>query len=251
MDPSIVGIVGAMGAGKDSLAAAICRLEPAFCVRKFADALREAVSTVADVPAAVSATAEGKALDLSQVERPCAELRLRLVLAAAQATGQEPPAGVVDRMCEALVGERCLGSGAVAIPMTVGRLLQVLGTECFRDLLGADVWIDAFVRRWEADGRPPAVVSDVRFPNEAAAIRALGGVVVRVQRAAAGRSDGRDAGHSSERGADAIDADFVVSNDGSLADLGAAAAHILRCVGRRPTPAERRARPLLAGPADE
>ena len=62
-------------------------------------------------------------------------------------------------------------------------ILQRMGTEAMRGEFGADLWIRAFVA-WRA-ARPEGtrvVVPDVRFPNEADAIRRLGGEVWRVAR---------------------------------------------------------------------
>lgn len=56
-------------------------------------------------------------------------------------------------------------------------LLQNLGVGA-RDILGADVWVDALMRDLPAR----VVITDVRFPNEVAAIRDHGGVVVRIWR---------------------------------------------------------------------
>ncbi|MFT0892971.1 deoxynucleotide monophosphate kinase [Pseudochelatococcus sp. G4_1912] len=57
--------------------------------------------------------------------------------------------------------------------------MQTLGTEWGRDLISPDLWLSA----WQAtlpDG--DVVVDDVRFANEADAIKELGGVMVRVDR---------------------------------------------------------------------
>jgi hypothetical protein len=43
------------------------------------------------------------------------------------------------------------------------------------------VWVDAAFRDY--DPEVPTVVTDVRFPNEIEKIRALGGVIVRIDRA--------------------------------------------------------------------
>ncbi len=59
--------------------------------------------------------------------------------------------------------------------------MQTLGTEWGRELIGPDLWVDAWRARVDAL-RAPVVADDVRFPNEVAAIRALGGAVVRVDR---------------------------------------------------------------------
>jgi hypothetical protein len=67
----------------------------------------------------------------------------------------------------------------------VRRFLQVLGTEGVRDHLGEDAWVRALEKRMWEDGALPkgnAVVTDVRFPNEAAWIANMGGEVWRVKR---------------------------------------------------------------------
>jgi len=88
--------------------------------------------------------------------------------------------------------------------------MQTLGTEWGRRWMGDDFWVNLWAR--SAAGRPLVVVDDCRFPNEAAAVRRLGGRVIRV--------DGRGgiAGkHASEAGIGI--ADEVICNDGSVADL--------------------------------
>lgn len=62
----------------------------------------------------------------------------------------------------------------------VRRLLQELGVS-MREEADPDVWVNAAMR--EAVRRDvPVVFSDTRFPNEARAIRANGGLVIRVDR---------------------------------------------------------------------
>lgn len=86
------------------------------------------------------------------------------------------------------------------------RLLQDLGVGC-RDVLGADVWVDALLARLPAR----AVVTDVRFPNEVDAIHDHGGLVVRVVRAGVVPVNG----HVSETALDDLDLPVVV-NDGPV-----------------------------------
>jgi hypothetical protein len=52
------------------------------------------------------------------------------------------------------------------------RLLQELGVGC-REVLGADVWVNALMATLEG----PSVIVDVRFPNEVDTIRDHGGIV--------------------------------------------------------------------------
>jgi hypothetical protein len=76
--------------------------------------------------------------------------------------------------------------------------MQKVGTEMFRDNLDEDVWIKLALKRIEALSKPYEVeigfprgrmgtrriifITDVRFPNEAQAIRDIGGTIVKVIR---------------------------------------------------------------------
>lgn len=106
--------------------------------------------------------------------------------------------------------------------------MQTLGTEWGRHLIGDDFWAHAWglaadkveqgglaadsLGHW-ASGRY-ITVDDVRFPNEAAAIRSRGGIVVEIQRpglpppAAAHVSETYD-----------LRPDFVIGNNSTPADL--------------------------------
>lgn len=76
-----------------------------------------------------------------------------------------------------------------------------------------DFWVNVAMRKVDLDFRP-AVVTDVRFPNEVDAIRDRGGVLVRVVRPGAVGN-----GHISETAIDHVTADYTVWNTGSIADL--------------------------------
>lgn len=89
--------------------------------------------------------------------------------------------------------------------------MQTLGTQWGRDCMGEDFWVNLWRVR---AGSGNVVTDDCRFANEAAAVRSLGGVVIKLE----GRG-GIAGGHSSE----ALDfiADAVVPNTGSIAQLHA------------------------------
>ena len=95
-------------------------------------------------------------------------------------------------------------------------LMQTLGTEWARNLLDENIWVDIARRKIKAFDSYSVVVTDVRFENEAALIKELGGVILQVQR------EGLDGvgiqGHSSEVGR-GVDADFVIVNDGTFEQL--------------------------------
>lgn len=93
--------------------------------------------------------------------------------------------------------------------------MQTIGTEWGRDLIDSNLWI----RAWQsALAKVPTgvgvVVDDCRFPNEAAAVQAAGGILVRIERSGAGAGA---AGHVSE--AHALRAIWTVPNDYSEANL--------------------------------
>lgn len=106
-------------------------------------------------------------------------------------------------------------------------LLQTLGTEWGRDLVGWDVWVRALHRRceqveavWEDNGYLPRawVISDVRFEDEAAFVREHG-VLIHLVRDGAPPVNG----HVSELGVEfRADVDLVLENNGTLDDLAAA-----------------------------
>lgn len=63
----------------------------------------------------------------------------------------------------------------------VRRLLQATGTEGVRQVIGEDSWVRALKRKI-GTAPSPVVVPDVRFANEADAIRHWGGLLIRVRR---------------------------------------------------------------------
>jgi len=96
---------------------------------------------------------------------------------------------------------------------TARHLLRTLGTEWGRNCIHSELWISV----WESTARQAGygIADDVRFPNEAAAVRRLGGELWAVTRP--GYAD--DSGHASEAGLGDVEFDRVIVNDGSLLDL--------------------------------
>ncbi|MBR18718.1 MAG: hypothetical protein CMA64_00980 [Euryarchaeota archaeon] len=60
--------------------------------------------------------------------------------------------------------------------------LQYIGTEILRDQFNHNIWLHSLENRYMATGRKQTVVSDCRFKNEVGLIKTLGGYVVRVKR---------------------------------------------------------------------
>jgi hypothetical protein len=96
-------------------------------------------------------------------------------------------------------------------------MMQTLGTEWGRACIHPDFWVmiaRAETQRIMADDRS-VVIDDVRFPNEAAMIRDLGGELWRIDRPGVTYSGD----HSSEGGLEDITTDRVIANDGTIAQL--------------------------------
>lgn len=115
-------------------------------------------------------------------------------------------------------------------PLLQGRTprqaMQWLGTEWGRNLIGPEFWIAAWLASVERAGgfyEPGKgwdrliVADDVRFANEAKAIRDRGGIVIRIDRPGAGSTSG--GGHASERLE--FTPDRVIHNRGDLVELRA------------------------------
>lgn len=106
----------------------------------------------------------------------------------------------------------------------VRRLLQAIGTEAGRDIHGEHVWVDMWKRCVAQLPDPTHVIAtDVRFPNEADAIRSLGGVIIRIDNPRLADDDD----HASERAMEAIAPDAVVVNDRDVFDLQAEFVHVV------------------------
>lgn len=73
-------------------------------------------------------------------------------------------------------------------------LLQRMGTEVGRQMFGEDFWVDAAINRIP-DGSK-VVFADVRYPNEAKAIKVLGGEVWRIERPGIGPANDHESEHA-------------------------------------------------------
>lgn len=99
----------------------------------------------------------------------------------------------------------------------VRRLLQAIGTEGGREIVDPDVWVTVAQKKWRLamENGFSAIVTDVRFPNEVAAIREDGGQLWRIVRPGVGPVNG----HCSETCIDGIDTDVVIDNARGVEEL--------------------------------
>lgn len=180
---TIIGVSGYASAGKDTFADALVS-ELGFVKVSFADPMREAL--VALDPT-VAVWEYGK-----------------VYTAALSALMSKDGYGWRD------LKDASEGPDGSIHPQSARALLQRLGTEVGRNLLGADLWVDKLLST--LDQSKSYVIPDVRFPNEAGAIQEAGGFIVRVDR------PGNEAAntHPSEKAMDNYAFDAKVANRGTM-----------------------------------
>lgn len=102
---------------------------------------------------------------------------------------------------------------------TLGELQQIVGT-VLRVHVDPQLWVNTAMESAKST-TADIVFTDVRFPNEVEAIYAMGGVVIRVEGDPTGlrETDARDKTHISETALDDYPFEYVIRNDGTLAEL--------------------------------
>ena len=107
-----------------------------------------------------------------------------------------------------------------------------LGTKFGREFIGTDVWVEAAHRRLTSIQRqtPRALIlcDDLRFPNELARWRALGGVVIGIDRPGVQVSAARA---SAEGLLTFADCDFVLTNGGTREEFACSVEEALSAIG--------------------
>jgi hypothetical protein len=104
----------------------------------------------------------------------------------------------------------------------IRRILQRMGTEVGRNILGENIWVLAVLNNLENNGK--YVFTDCRFENEAEAVTNLWGQVWRIDRPGVGPAND----HISEIGLDDWNFDVRINNAGSIEDLAEKVAHHAR-----------------------
>jgi hypothetical protein len=93
-------------------------------------------------------------------------------------------------------------------PMTARELLQFFGTNVMRKMY-APVWVNATINKIKQEGSLRSVISDVRFPDEADAIKKAGGKLIKLT-----RSVSKDSHPSETALNDYTNFDYVIDNSG-------------------------------------
>jgi len=219
----LIGLVGEMGCGKTTAALLLRELHPEAQLRNFADRVYRAANLII----AQEWTSADKAKTIPTETVPIFPMMCRFSAAAEECGARGMDLFNLSERFKGAFLDRRPDATCRLKQMTFGRVLQLLGTECVRETLGKETWINLLFRDWKpAD---PLVIADVRFPNEATAVRIRGGVIVRIRRGESGAilsEDGRSMKHASETEQLAIEADYTIENNGSLEDLRARLAEI-------------------------
>ena len=115
---------------------------------------------------------------------------------------------------------------------TPREILQLIGTEGFR-AVDPSFWVKRAMANATTlirGGAPVVVFTDVRFPNECAAIRDSGGIVLRLAKSDGPGTD--QAGHASEAQIDTLDVDAqLTAPHGQLPMLYQGAREFMRAFG--------------------
>jgi hypothetical protein len=110
------------------------------------------------------------------------------------------------------------------------QLLQVVGTDIFRNHVNSAVWINCLDYKLKDENPDVAIITDVRFPNEfmyiAAHEKNAKSCLIRIKRSEIIRGErvqyrarDRNNDHESEIILDNADWDYTISNDGDLVEL--------------------------------
>ena len=138
--------------------------------------------------------------------------------------------GFDEKNVNGCVAEKNAVNGRMGIS---GReFMRKFGTEICRDVLPkvmptmGNIWIKAFDKAFIRCEKKGMVVGDVRFLDEAAAIKKNGGIVIRIERKS---TDNNVSTHTSDTTLRQIEEDYTVENDGALSELQTKIMKIIVC----------------------
>lgn len=234
---NLIGISGKMGSGKDTVGSILQDYSDDnaedYEIKKFADKLK-------DIACLLIGCTRKQLEDREFKERELGEewTKYRIITKGL-------PNYYVSTLEEAEANVRHSNQRYVKVMMTPRLMLQLLGTEAGRDTMHPNIWVNALFADYVCDdcgqqecptdeedtgqmihrSFPNWIITDVRFPNEAKAIKDRGGIVIRVNRTYYTEDKKYIIGydpfetHPSETALDDYEFDYVIENDGSLDEL--------------------------------
>lgn len=97
-------------------------------------------------------------------------------------------------------------------------LLQLIGTDLFRNQLHPNTWVNASFANYLNNAW---IFTDVRFPNELEAIKKHNGITIRINRGLVERTGKliQEPEHISETALDNAEFDYIIENNGTIEEL--------------------------------
>jgi len=111
-------------------------------------------------------------------------------------------------------------------------LLQTVGTDLLRNQFDRSIWIKSIYKLIQQFPERDYVITDVRYPNEAVAVKKWGGLLIHINRP--NKDDiGSKSKHSSETSLDDFNNwDFTLQNDRTIKDLHSNVDKIMSKLGK-------------------
>lgn len=255
----IVAFSGKMGCGKDTAADFLAEIGREYGVKfaslRFAGKLRECISilTVGALPPEKTQSSADKARALPKhvFGKTLIDAKLRMLGAVEVMLGRKICVGplhpaddseylypisyeVLLKAISIITGTTYTTTDAesseikIDPTITVGRLLQLFGTDVGRNLFDQNVWIKATERDWISMGRPLAILRDLRFPDEFKFVDSIGLAFLvdadekQDEKKSSVAADGRALSHISETALSQIPLDkftAILKNNGTVEDL--------------------------------
>lgn len=191
----VIGIIGKAGSGKDTVGEIMHKFLAQrdardnnyskdktynWQIRKFADKLKQMISILTDTP-------------LEVIEDPMVK---------------EAPLGDEYKLVT-------YKSGKVkkTTEHTIRTLMQTLGTSWGREMISPDLWVNTLFKNYKEGSK--WIITDVRFENEAKAIKDRGGLLIKIS-----SPNEYSFAHTSETSLDNFTKyDSIIDNSGTLEDL--------------------------------
>lgn len=131
--------------------------------------------------------------------------------------------------------DRMDGYNIRLVKLTPRLLLQLLGTECGRDIIHPNIWVNSLFADYKTKKidipfgsgtrtekfEPKWIITDLRFPNEFEAVKERGGITIKVHRDLhKGNAHIAPIPHESETALDNETRwDYIIDNNGTIRDL--------------------------------
>jgi hypothetical protein len=207
----IIGISGKKRSGKDHIGKYIQQWNDTFINKKFADKVKDIVCLLLGCTRLQLEDEEWRTTPLNEDWWVYTD-----------GISMTPYYGGNTRMLD--------GYNTIVQKTTPRLLMQLIGTECGRQIIHPNIWVNATMASFVKEYRglpseykpglnmgtyPNWVITDVRFTNEVDAIVKRGGHIIRVERPGIEYNDT----HESETALDNVKFRNTIINDGTLEDL--------------------------------